>query len=140
MEETLSFQAGRSGERPAFCPLLCSKHGGYLGATDPFPQLCGDRSMATQAKGADIIQVALSAAFRYRQNVIGIPQTFSHLCLETPVEHKRLACGAACPFQPAMLFDRVKTTMSANASIALEYMFAQVPWLRSQLPLVYAIV
>jgi len=96
--------------------------------------------MTTKTQGTDVIQVALSAAFRYRQNVIGIPQTFTYLCLQTPVEQKGLACGAARPFQPAMLFDRAKTTMSAYASIALEYLFAQVSWLRSQLPLVYAIV
>ena len=96
--------------------------------------------MTTKAQGTNVIQVALSAAFYYRQNVIGIPQTFTYLCLQTPVEHKGLACGSPCPFQLAMLFDGVKTTMSAYTSIALEYMFAQVPWLRSQLPLVYAIV
>jgi hypothetical protein len=96
--------------------------------------------MTTKTQGADVIQVAFPAAFRYRQNVIGIPQSFTYLCLQAPVQHKLLAGGAARPFQPAMLFDRVKITMSAYASIALEYLFAQVSWLRSQLPLVYAIV
>jgi hypothetical protein len=119
---------------------LCCHHRSYLGAANPLAKLGRDRSMTTKTQGTNVIQVALSPAFCYRQNVIGIPQAFTYLCLQTPVEHKRLACGAACPFQPAMLFDRVKTTMSANASIALEYMFAQVPWLRSQLPFVYAIV
>jgi hypothetical protein len=96
--------------------------------------------MTTKTQGTDVIQVALSAAFRYRQNVIGIPQSFTYLCLEAPVQHKLLAGGAARPFQPALLFDRVKTTMSAHASISLEYLFAQVSGLRSQLPLMYAIV
>ncbi len=119
---------------------LCCQHRSYLGAANPLAKLGRDRSMTTKTQGSNVIQVALSAAFRHRQNVIGIPQTFTNLCLQTPVEHKGLASGAACPLQPAMLLDRVKTTMSAYSSIAFEYMFAQVPWLRSQLPFVYAIV
>src|SRR5580704_8473400 len=81
---------------------LCFQHRSYLGAANPLAKLGRDRSMTTETQGTNVVRVALSAAFRHRQNVIGIPQTFSHLCLETPVEHKRLACGAACPFQPAM--------------------------------------
>ena len=120
MEETLSFQAGRSGERPAYCALLRRQHGGYFGATDSLPQLRCDQSMATQAQGADVIQVALPAAFRHRQNVIGIPQTLAHASVQSPVSHQGHTCIAARSLQPAVLFDRVQPAMSANASVALQ--------------------
>jgi hypothetical protein len=120
MEETLSFQAGRSGERPAYCALLRSQHGSYFGATDSLPQLCGDQSMATQAQGADVIQVALPAAFRHRQNVIGIPQTLAHARVQSPVAHQGRACIPARSLQLAVLLDRVQTAMRANPSVALQ--------------------
>jgi hypothetical protein len=50
--------------------------------------------MATQAEGADIVEVALAAAFRYRQNVIRVPKTLAHFCQESPMPHERQASGA----------------------------------------------
>jgi len=78
--------------------------------------------MATQAERADVIQVALPAAFRHRQNVIGIPQTLAHPRVESPVAHQGRARIAARPLQLAMLFDRVQTAMGANAAVALQYL------------------
>lgn len=96
--------------------------------------------MATKAKRANVVQLAFATAFRYRQYVIGIPQALAYSLVETPVPHKGESGGTACPLQPGLLLDRVKATVSTNAPVALEYLLAQVPWLRPQLPLMYAIV
>jgi mannose/fructose/N-acetylgalactosamine-specific phosphotransferase system component IID len=75
---------------------LGGEHGGHLGATNSFAKLCSDRSMATQAKCADVIHVTLPAALGYRQYVIGVPQTLAHPRAHSPVPHKRRACLASC--------------------------------------------
>jgi hypothetical protein len=72
-----------------------SEHRGYLGATNPLSQLSRNHAMATQAKGTNIIQVALPAPFGYRQNVIRIPQTLAHPGGESPMPHERKADVAA---------------------------------------------
>jgi hypothetical protein len=51
--------------------------------------------MATQAEGSDVVQVALAAAFRYRQNVICVPKTFAYSCRESPLPHERQASVTA---------------------------------------------
>jgi hypothetical protein len=76
--------------------------------------------MATQAKGADVIQVALPAAFRHRQNVIGIPKTLAHPRVQSPVAHQGGARIPTRSLQLAVLFDRVESAMGANASVALQ--------------------
>ena len=122
---TLSFRAGRSGERPAYCCShsqfrLGGEHGSYFCATNSLPQLRGDRSMATQAQSANVIQVAFPSTFRHRQNMIGIPQTLTHPPAESPVPHQGLAPVTTRSFQVAMLLDRVETAMGANPAIALQ--------------------
>jgi hypothetical protein len=52
--------------------------------------------------------------------VIGIPQTFAHPGVESPVPHERLARISARSLQLAVLSDCVQTAMSANASVALQ--------------------
>ena len=119
---------------------LCGEHGSHLRTTDSLPQLRGDRSMATQAEGADVVQVALPAAFRHRQNVIGIPQTLAHPRVESPMAHQGRPCVAASSLQLAMLFDRVEAAMRADAAVSLQYLLAQITWLGSQLPFVDAVL
>jgi hypothetical protein len=94
--------------------------------------------MATKAKRADIIEVALATAFRHGKNVIGIPKTLAHSFAESPMLHKADAAVAARPPQLAMFPDRIQAAVSAHAPVTLQNLFAQVPWLRPQLPLVYA--
>ena len=80
---------------------FCGEHGSYFGAANSFAKLGRDRAMATKAKGSNVIQVALAAAFRYRQNVIGIPQTFAYLALLRPQWRIRAwRAGAARTLQP----------------------------------------
>jgi hypothetical protein len=63
-------------ERPALMRgffWLCGEHGSYFRAAESFAKLHGDRSVTTNAKGSNVIEVALAASFCYGQNVIGIP-------------------------------------------------------------------
>jgi hypothetical protein len=55
--------------------LLCfgGEHGSYLGAANSLAELRSDRAMATKTERSNVIKVTLAAAFRDRQNVIGIP-------------------------------------------------------------------
>jgi hypothetical protein len=80
--------------------------------------------MATQAKGADVIQVAFPSSFRHRKNVIGIPQALAHPRAESPVPHQGRARITTRSFQPAMLPDRVQTAMRAKAAITLQDLLA----------------
>jgi hypothetical protein len=80
--------------------------------------------MATQAEGADVIQVAFPTTFRYRQNVIGIPQALAHPRIESPVPHQGRARITTRSFQPVVLPDRVQTAMRANAAITLQDLLA----------------
>jgi hypothetical protein len=66
---------------------LCGEHGSYFGAAYAFAKLHRDRSVTTKAKGSNVIEVALAAPFCYRQNMIGIPQTFAEPRLKSPVAH-----------------------------------------------------
>ena len=52
---------------------LCGEHGSYFGAANSFAKLHGDRAVTTNAKGSNVIQVALAAPFCYGQNMVGIP-------------------------------------------------------------------
>jgi len=52
---------------------LRGEHGSNFGAANSFAKLHGNRPVATNAKGSNVIEVALAAPFCYRQNMIGIP-------------------------------------------------------------------
>jgi hypothetical protein len=94
--------------------------------------------MAAEAERSDVIKVALPAAFRHGKNVIGIPKTFPHPFGESPMPHKDYTAVAARSRQLAMFPDRIQATVGAHAPVTLQNLFAQIPWLRPQLPLMYA--
>ena len=116
------------------------EHGRYFGAADPLPQLSCYHTMATQAEGPDIVEVALPAAFRDRQNVICIPKTLAHSCRESPMPHERQANGAPGAFELAVLPDGVQPAVNAYAPVALQDLVAQIPWLRTELPFMHTII
>jgi hypothetical protein len=93
-----------SPQQSAGC--FCGEHGGYLGAANPLPQLSGDHAMAAQAEGTNIVQVALAATFRYRQNVICVPKTLAH-SREPPMPPERQAIGAPRTLELAMFHEGV---------------------------------
>jgi hypothetical protein len=130
-------------ERLALMPSqvrLCGEHGSYFGAANSLPKLLSDRAVTTKAKGSNVIQVTLAAPFCYRQNMIGIPQAFADSCLESPMTHQGFASGTAGTLEFGVLPDCIYATVSAPSPVSLKNMFAQIPRLRTQLPLVYAIL
>jgi hypothetical protein len=129
-------------EWPALTPGfwgLCGEQGSYFRAADSLAKLHGDGSVTTKAKGSNVIEVTLAASFCYGQNVIGIPQTFADSDFKPPMAHQGFASSPARTLKLSVLSDRVHRAVGAHSSISLENVFAQIPRLRSQLPLVYAI-
>ncbi len=52
--------------------------------SEPFAELQCYGTMAAQAKRANVFQVALSASFCHRMNVVGIPQAFAKAFFQSP--------------------------------------------------------
>src|ERR1700722_64790 len=120
--------------------LLYQSVGRNFCATNSLAKLGCDLSMATQAECANVVQVTLPAPLRDRQNVIRVPKTLASPGVESPMLHQGHAGSAACSLELVLLRDSVNSTVSAHALIAVQYLLAQVPGLRAQLPLVYAVV
>ena len=79
--------------------------------------------MATEAKRADIIEVALATTLRHGKNVIGIPKTLAHPFGESPMPHKGYTAVAARALQLAMFPDRIQAAVSAHAPVTLQNLF-----------------
>ena len=81
---------GRSGD------ALGGSLEGTLGET--LAELRGDLAVAGNAEGAEVIEVALAAAFGYGEDVIGVPQRAAAVDRFHPVKGQagdtRLAAGA----------------------------------------------
>src|SRR5579863_3549736 len=95
--------------------------------------------MTTQAESADVVDVALPASLRNRQDVVGVPETLAHACLQTPVGEQGTALRAARVAKLPRGGNAIKSARCANAPITLEYLFAKVGGLGAQLPLMHAI-
>jgi hypothetical protein len=96
---------------------FCGEHSGYFGAANPLPQLSGDHAMAAQTECTDVVEVALAATFRYRQNVICVPKTLAH-SRESPMPHERQASGAPRTLELAVFHEGVQPAMNAHTPIA----------------------
>lgn len=95
--------------------------------------------MTTEAESADVVEVALAASFRNRQNVVGVPETFARARLETPVGEQGTSLRAARIAKLPCGGDAINTAGRANALVTLEYPFPQVRGLGAQLPLVHTV-
>jgi hypothetical protein len=95
--------------------------------------------MASQAKRADVFQVAFAATLSYRQNMIGIPQALADSGFHSPMFQERHTPGAARASQPDVFLDGVDSAVRTAASVALEYLLSQVSRLRAQFPFMDAI-
>src|SRR4051794_14715264 len=89
--------------------------------------------MAFQAESTKVGQVALTAAFRDRNNVVGVPDRFPGPDL--PFIHCKAACSASQLPQPGELGDTVQSARSADAFVALQYSLAKMARIRSEPPL-----
>ncbi len=81
---------GRSGD------ALGRSLEGALGET--LTELCGRLAVARHAQGAEVVEVALAAAFGYGEDVVGVPQRAATVDRFHPVKGQagdaRLAAGA----------------------------------------------
>jgi hypothetical protein len=105
-----------------------------------YPQLGRDRAVALEAQSPDVFKITFAAAFDYRNDMVGIPQTFS-----------TGGSKAEPPFQPSLQASRssqslqmfpgrqaIDATLRAHASVAFHYFFADVSRIGAQPPFLHA--
>jgi len=91
--------------------------------------------MALQAQGADVFEIAFAAAFHYWNNMIGVPKGLSGACAQPPIEKGFQLRRAAQTFQLPLCLQTIDAANGADAAIALQYFFANVPRVTAQSPL-----
>ena len=119
------------------------------GVTDPpgsgprgaqaFPEPGGDAAMAAQTERAEVVEVALPAAFRDGNDVVGFPEGHARAATGLPLFEKPLAALAAGVAQGTPGSDGVDATLGTTAAVAQENLLAQIGGLGAQPPLVDAI-
>jgi hypothetical protein len=85
-----------------------------------------------QAKRAHIGQIAFAPAFGHRDDVIGIPESFSSL--KSPLGVCFRACRSAKPLDVPQLRNAVEAAYCADAAVAFEDTFAEVARVAAQSP------
>lgn len=83
-----------------------------------------------EAKRADVIQIAFSTAFCYRQDMVRIPQTLADPRVQPPVLQEGQAGSAPRALYSDVFPDRIQPTVGTYATVTLQYLLAQIPWLR----------
>lgn len=95
--------------------------------------------MAFQAEGPHVGEVALTAALTDRNDVIGIPQAFTGVRLDTPFpQGNSSTLGWQTP-QPAPLLYAIYAADAANPLVTLQDLVAQVTRVAAEFPFVNAI-
>jgi hypothetical protein len=94
--------------------------------------------VASQAQGADILEVALSATLGHRHNVIRIPQAFAGSRLQPPMLHQRLSVRATRISQSPRFRRRIHAATRTDPLVSLEHLLAHIARLGAKLPLVHA--
>jgi hypothetical protein len=107
----------------------------------PQTQLRGDFAMAGQAKGAEVVEIALAAAFRYGNDVVGVPKRAARVNgLHTP-EGEGLGTGlTAAALELGVDGDGLGGAQRADAAVAGEDLVAEIAGIGTQPPLVHAVV
>jgi hypothetical protein len=82
--------------------------------------------MAKQAKRADVVEVALPAAFSDRKNVVGVPQTLAGAAANSPLQQEGSPLNSSCAPDLACCGKRIDTAQSTDAMIAKQYLFAKI--------------
>ena len=95
--------------------------------------------MATQTEGADVVEVAFSAAFADGQDVVGVPEAPAMQAADSPVLEQVAAIGSSGAAERAEGGHGVDSAPATDAAVAQEDLIAQIGRLRAQLPLVHAI-
>lgn len=123
-----------SGESPNQ-QIACSR---LIRIPDTFSQLGCREAMTTQAKSADIFEVAFTASFDYGNDVVGVPQSLARPCAKAPEVQKGNAMGAPGEAKLACCGNRIDSAEGAHAAIALKHLLAQICGLTAEFPLVDA--
>jgi hypothetical protein len=97
--------------------------------------------MAEKTQGTDILEIALSAAFRHRENMIGIPKApTAGDGLHTVKTKSRLPSRSSRALERGICGNRVDSARSTTAMVASEDLIAKVSGIGSEAPLVDAII
>ena len=98
-------------------------------------------AMAEDAEGAEIVEVALTSAFGYWANVVGIPQAAAGGDGLHGIEAEtRDAGGASGSLESVVYGDGIDLAYGADAAIAGEDLIAEVAGIGTEAPLVDAVV
>jgi hypothetical protein len=97
--------------------------------------------MAEEAEGAEVVEVALTAALGYGAYVVGVPQAAAGGDGLYAVEAKAGGTGgASSSLERVVGGDGVDGADGADASVAGKDLVAEVAWVGAQAPLVDAVV
>ena len=97
--------------------------------------------MTDQTEGAEIVEVALAAAFGYGTDVVGVPKAAAGGDGLHAVEAQASSAGrASCSLEGVVGGDGVDGTDAADAAISGEDLFAKVAGVGAETPLVDAVV
>jgi hypothetical protein len=92
--------------------------------------------MAEQAQGTQVLQVALSPAFHYRKNVIGVPERLARKPCESPLGEKPLPVGPARAPQLPIGGAGVDAADRAKSAVPQQNLLAKVPGVGAEAPFV----
>ena len=94
--------------------------------------------MADQAQGTDVLQVALAAAFRDGQDMVGIPQGPAVQLFQAPTLQESRPMRSLGSPQLEVCSTRINVASCANAAVPLEDLVAQIAWIGAKTPFVDA--
>jgi hypothetical protein len=104
-------------------------------------ELGGGFAVAEEAEGAEVVEVALAAAFGYRADVVGVPEAAAGGDGLHAVEMQAGdACEAAGSLEGVVGGDGVDVADGANAAVAAKDLVAEVAGVGAETPLVDAVV
>ncbi len=101
------------------------------------PQFSGLLSMTDQAEGPKIRKVALSAAFRNRNDVIRIPKAFPVYLLQTPAVQQFLPLPRSRALQLDISRVGVDPANRAHPPVPAKHLFAEIAGIRAEPPLMH---
>jgi hypothetical protein len=114
---------------------------GLAGVVEAHAELVGGFAVAEETEGAEVVEVALAAAFGYGADVVGVPQAAA--CgdgLHAVEMEAGGACGAAGTFERVVGGNGVDVADGAGAAVAGEDLFAEVAGIGAETPLVDTVV
>jgi hypothetical protein len=121
-------------------PKLWVRHLGRSRA-ETLTELCGGFAVAEETEGAEVVEVALTAAFGDRADVVGVPQAATRGDGSHSVE-MQAGCtgGAARTFECVVGGDGVDLAGGADTTVASEDLIAEIARVGAKTPLVDTVV